>query len=111
MRRIDDMKLSKKGRARQRAIHRAVSSGKALGGLLIGLAATVAGCREHRTPADTMGAYPAPDRQEKKAAVETNRPCPPPGMVRTMGIVARPPARPRPGESNDKEPKRGVPRK
>ncbi len=33
------MKLSKKGAARQRAIHKALAAGKALGGLIAGLAA------------------------------------------------------------------------
>ena len=53
------MKLSKKSAAVQRAIHKALASGKALGGLIVGLAATVAGCRDHHTPANTMGDYPA----------------------------------------------------
>ena len=55
------MKLSKKGRARQRAIHKVLAAGKALGGLLAGLAASVvSGCSEH-SPASTMGRYPSPD--------------------------------------------------
>ena len=55
------MKLSKKGRARQRAIHKVLAAGKALGGLLAGLAASVvSGCSE-RSPANTMGCYPSPD--------------------------------------------------
>ena len=58
------MKLSKKGAAIQRAIHKAISSGKALGGLLIGFAATVAGCGERHTPANTMGSFPNPHYQE-----------------------------------------------
>lgn len=49
------MKLSKKSAAIQRAIHDALASGKALGGLLVGFAATVAGCGERHTPANTMG--------------------------------------------------------
>ena len=48
------MKLSKKGEAVQQAIHHALASGKALGGLLVGFAATVAGCGERHTPANTM---------------------------------------------------------
>ena len=36
------MKLSRKNAARQRAIHKAISSGKALGGVLVGLAAVTA---------------------------------------------------------------------
>ena len=55
------MKLSKKGMARQRAIRKALAAGKALGGLLAGLAvAVVSGCSEH-SPANTMGSYPAPN--------------------------------------------------
>ena len=49
------MKLSKKSVAIQRAIHDALASGKALGGLLVGFAATVAGCGERHTPANMMG--------------------------------------------------------
>ena len=65
------MKLSKKSAAIQRAIHDALASGKALGGLLVGFAATVAGCGERHTPANTMGTpantmgkYPSPYYQE-----------------------------------------------
>ena len=53
------MKLSKKSTALQRAIQRTLASGKALGGLLVGLVATVAGCREN-SPAHTMGRFPDP---------------------------------------------------
>ena len=58
------MKLSKKGTAIQRAIHDALASGKALGGLLVGFAATVAGCGERHSPAHTMGRFPDPRYQE-----------------------------------------------
>jgi len=58
------MKLSKKGAAVQRAIHDALASGKALGGLLIGFAATVTGCGERHAPAHTMGRFPDPSYQE-----------------------------------------------
>ena len=57
------MKLSKKGAAIQRAIHDALASGKALGGLLIGFAATVAGCGERHAPT-VMGKFPASRYQE-----------------------------------------------
>ena len=58
------MKLSKKNATRQRVLQKAIASGKALGGLLVGItAATVAGgCREH-SPASTMGSYPRPQQQ------------------------------------------------
>lgn len=64
------MKLSKKGAAIQRAIHNALASGKALGGLLIGFAATVAGCRESHSPAHTMGRFPDPRYQQKNSTNE-----------------------------------------
>ena len=66
------MKLSKKREALQRAIHKAVASGKALGGLIVGLAATVAGCREH-SPANTMGDYPASPQQQEENAMRNRR--------------------------------------
>lgn len=58
------MKLSKRDAAIQRAIHDTLTSGKALGGLLVGFAATVAGCGECHTPANTMGSFPNPSCQE-----------------------------------------------
>jgi hypothetical protein len=57
------MKLSKKNAARQSAIQKAIASGKALGGLLIGFAATVAGCGERHAPT-VMGKFPASRYQE-----------------------------------------------
>ena len=57
------MKLSKKNQAKQRAISRMLASGKALGGLLAGIAATVfTGCRDN-SPHSVMGDYPNPDAQ------------------------------------------------
>lgn len=64
------MKLSKKSAAIQRAIHDALASGKALGGLLVGFAATVAGCGERHTPANTMG-NPSPYYQENSTNENT----------------------------------------
>ena len=58
------MKLSKKGAAVQQAIHDALASGKALGGLLVGFAATVTGCGDRHSPAHTMGRFPDPRYQE-----------------------------------------------
>jgi LysM repeat protein len=58
------MKLSKKNAARQRVLQKAIASGKALGGLLVGLtAATVAGGCRDSSPASTMGSYPRPQQQ------------------------------------------------
>ena len=85
------MKLSKKSAAIQRAIHSAVASGKALGGLIVGLAATVVGCREHHTPANTMGRYPDRRYQEN----ETNEK---PDVSVTDGFIASP--QPKPQKTN-----------
>ncbi|MBQ7188504.1 MAG: hypothetical protein IJR99_03720 [Kiritimatiellae bacterium] len=65
------MKLNKENSAIQRAIRKALESGKSLGGLLLGIAATaITGCRE-RTPANTMGRYPSrPEQQNACQEVE-----------------------------------------
>ena len=57
------MKLSKKNKALLRGIRRALSSGKAVGGLLAGLAAAAVGCGCQRGhgPHDVMGSYPNAD--------------------------------------------------
>ena len=55
------MKLSKKNAARQRAIYKAISSGKALGGALVGIAAvTGASCGVNPPTTHTMGLYAPP---------------------------------------------------
>ena len=66
------MKLSRKNAALQRAIQRTLSSGKALGGLLVGLVATVAGCRDN-SPAHTMGRFPDPRYRGNDANENWNR--------------------------------------
>ena len=80
------MKLSKKGAAIQRAIHDALASGKALGGLLVGFAATVAGCGDRHSSAHTMGRFPDPSYQENAKnedakVFETEGEIPEPGEV------------------------------
>ena len=84
------MKLSKKGAAIQRAIHNALASGKALGGLLIGFAATVTGCSERHSHAHTMGRFPDPRYQEnakneKAELAVTEGEVPVPGKIRAQG--------------------------
>ena len=84
------MKLSKKGAAIQQAIHDTLASGKALGGLLVGFAATVAGCRESNSPAHTMGLSPNPHYQEnakneKAELAVTEGEVPVPGKIRAQG--------------------------
>ena len=66
------MKLSKKNAARQSAIQKAIASGKALGGLLIGFAATVAGCGERHAPT-VMGKFPASHYQENAKNENTEK--------------------------------------
>ena len=58
------MKLSKKNAARQLVLQKTIASGKALGGLLVGLtAATVVGECTGPSPAHTMGIPPMPQQQ------------------------------------------------
>jgi len=82
------MKLSRKNAALQRAIQRSLASGKALGGLLVGLIATVAGCRDN-SPAHTMGRYPDPRYQGNGANENRNR-----------RVVPGEPPEPQPVETN-----------
>ena len=78
------MKLSKKNRARQRAIQKTIASGKALGGLLVGLtAATVVGGCKEPSPSRTMGSYPMP-QQQANATNENS------GVFVTKGLIAEP---------------------
>ena len=86
------MKLSKKGAAIQRAIHDALVSGKALGGLIVGFAATVTGCGDRHSPAHTMGRFPDPRYQENATNENTE-------VFVTEGEV------PKPGDTPTKEQK------
>ena len=125
------MKLSKENAARQRKIRKTVSAGKALGGLLVGLAATVAGCRGKNSPAHTMGRFPDPryrenatnevevytemgevadpsDQQceqvqtDKHVRVINSSPMP---IIRTAGVIVAPTLPKRLKKGNDEEPK------
>ena len=66
------MKLSKKNRVRQRAIAKAIASGKALGGLLAGFTvAAFAGC-SYDSHSGPVGRFPAalgstPQNQRKRS--------------------------------------------
>jgi hypothetical protein len=77
------MKLSKKGAAIQRAIRETLASGKTLGGLLVGFAATVVGCVERHSPAHTMGRFPDPRYQENAKNENT-------GVFVTEGEILEP---------------------
>ena len=76
------MKLSKKNAARQRALQKAIASGKTLGGLLVGLTAAtvVGGCQ---TPAPTMGICPRPQQQANATSENA-------GEFVTQGVIAVP---------------------
>ena len=78
------MKLSKKNAARQRVLQKAIASGKTLGGLLVGFAATVVGCGERHSPAHTMGRFPDPRYQQKNSTNENA------GKFVTGGDIAGP---------------------
>ena len=78
------MKLSKKDAARQRALQKAIASGKTLGGLLVGLtAATVVGGCKEPSPAPTMGSYPSPQQQANATSENA-------GEFVTQGVIAAP---------------------
>ena len=78
------MKLSKKNAARQRDIQKTIASGKALGGLLVGLtAATVVGGCKDPSPARTMGSYPKPQQQANATSENV-------GEFATGGVIAVP---------------------
>ena len=78
------MKLSKKNAARQRALQKAIASGKTLGGLLVGLtAATVVGGCKDPSPASTMGSYPRPQQQANATSENV-------GEFATGGVIAEP---------------------
>ena len=76
------MKLSKKNAARQRALQKAIASGKTLGGLLVGFTAAtvVGGCQ---TPAPTMGICPRPQQQANATSENA-------GEFVTQGVIAAP---------------------
>jgi len=76
------MKLSKKNRGRQRMIDKALLSGKALGGLLAGIATVFTGCRDN-SPRVPMGSYPCPPELQTNAVNET-------GSRNTSGDVTPP---------------------
>jgi LysM repeat protein len=78
------MTLSKKNAARQSAIHRAIASGKALGGLLVGLtAATVVGGCKESSPSRTQGSYPRSQQQANATNENTE-------VFVTEGVIAAP---------------------
>jgi LysM repeat protein len=80
----DTMKLSKKNAARQRALQKAIASGKTLGGLLVGFtAATVVGGCQEPSPARTMGSYPRPQQQANATSENA-------GEFVTQGVIAAP---------------------
>ena len=82
------MKLSKKNKARQRAIQKTIASGKALGGLLVGFAATVVGCGERYSPAHTMGVILDHTGQQVNATSEDTE------VFVTGGVIAEPEPQP-----------------
>ena len=83
------MKLSKKNAARQRVLQKAIASGKTLGGLLVGLAATVTGCCGRHSPASTMGRFPDP-RYQENAKNENTEVFVTEGAIAVPGKIAAP---------------------
>ena len=92
------MKLSKKNAARQRVIQKAIASGKALGGLLVGLTAAtvVGGCKE--PAARTMGVISGHTQQQENTSNENTE------VFVTGGFIAEPepkPPQPKPNVVNE----------
>ena len=82
------MKLSKKNAARQLVLQKTIASGKALGGLLVGLtAATVVGGCKGPSPSRTMGICPRPQQQANATNENTE-------VFVTEGAIAVPGAKP-----------------
>ena len=50
--------MTKKNKSILRNIRKMLASGRSLGSLLVGLAATAVGCQRDHSPADVMGSYP-----------------------------------------------------
>ena len=97
------MKLSKKNAAQQRVIQKAIASGKALGGLLVGLtAATVVGGCKETSPASTMGSYPRPQQQANAKGENI-------GEFVTGGAIAVPEPEPAKVKPNAVQEQRGKP--
>ena len=66
------MKLSKKNQARQRAIRKAIASGKSVGGLLAGaLALATTGCSPRPSPGP-IGRFPDPSYEERAGRKANN---------------------------------------
>ena len=86
------MKLSKKNQTRQRAIRKALASGKSVSGLLAGaLALATTGCSPGGHTHGPIGRFPDPSYQER---ANTNACNETPPMQTTTGEV--PPSRPQP---------------
>jgi len=101
------MKLSKKNAARQRAIQKTIASGKALGGLLVGLtAATVVGGCSEASPSRTMGVILDHTGQQVNATSEDTE------VFVTGGVIAEPepqPPQPKPNAVRERRDKELVP--
>ncbi len=90
------MKLSKKNQSRQRAIRKALASGKSVGGLLAGaLALATAGCSPEGHTRGPIGRFPDPSYEER---AKTNACNETPPVQPTTGEVPppRPPPKPAP---------------
>lgn len=83
------MKLSKKNQARQRAIRKAITSGKSVSGLLVGtLALATTGCSPRPSPGP-IGRFPDPSYEER---------------AKTNACNETPPVQPAPGDAPPLQP-------
>ncbi len=93
------MKLSKKNQARQRAIRKAIASGKSVGGLLAGaLALATAGCSPKGNPGP-IGRFPDPSYEERARRNAGNE-----GPQQVTTGETQPPAPKTPGKAPSSRP-------
>ena len=94
------MKLSKNNQARQRAIRKAIASGKSVGGLLAGvLALATAGCSPKGNPGP-IGRFPDPSYDERAGRNAGNE-----GPQQVTTGETQPPAAPKtPGKAPSSRP-------
>ena len=95
------MNLSKKSQARQRAIRKAIASGKSVSGLLAGaLTIATTGCSPRPSPGP-IGRFPDPRYEERARRNATNET---PRNVPMGDLTEKPPASPKPPDTPSPRP-------
>ena len=96
------MKLSKKNQARQRAIRKALASGKSVSGLLAGaLTIATTGCNPRSSPRGPIGRFPDSRYEEQATRNATNEA---PQRIPMGDLSEKPPTPPKPPETPPRTP-------